>query len=168
MILYHNWLDEILSMDPLTHLNNRKQLSYHYESWQRQSDSTPLYVLMIDANRFKAINDTYGHIQGDAALVRIADSLRMACRELLHRANIARYGGDEFVILAKADDPDAIDALKERIAGNLIQLNREARAPYDLSVSIGVARAEKEKPLKELIERADAALYAEKRRCISP
>lgn len=164
MIMYHNWLDEILSMDPLTRLNNRKQLSFHYESWQRQGDSTPLYVLMIDANKFKSINDTYGHIQGDAALERIADALRMACGALPHRANIARYGGDEFVILAKAEEPAVIDRLKERIAAYLEQLNREARAPYGLTVSIGVAVAEKRKALKELIEHADAALYAEKRR----
>ena len=164
MIMYHNWLDEILSMDPLTRPNNRKQLSFHYESWQRQSDPTPLYLLMIDANKFKSINDTYGHIQGDAALERIADALRMACRGLPYRANIARYGGDEFVILAKSDDPAEIDRLKERIAGHLEQLNREARAPYRLTVSIGVTEAEKGTALKELIERADAALYDEKKR----
>ena len=164
LVMYHNWLDEILSVDPLTRLNNRKQLTYHYESWQRQDDPTPLYVLMIDANKFKAINDTYGHIQGDAALERIADALRLACRGLPHRANIARYGGDEFVILAKAEEIEAIDRLKARIAEHLERLNREARAPYRLTVSIGVARAERETGLKEWIETADARLYEDKRR----
>lgn len=68
------------------------------------------------------------------------------------------------MILAKAEEPAVIDRLKERIAAYLEQLNREARAPYGLTVSIGVAVAEKRKALKELIEQADAALYAEKRR----
>ena len=83
---------------------------------------------------------------------------------LPHRANIGRYGGDEFVILAKAEEPAVVDLLKERIAAVLDQLNREARAPYGLTVSIGVATAEKDMALKELIERADAALYDEKKR----
>ena len=164
LILYQNWLDDMISVDPLTRLNNRKQLAYHYESWQRQSDSTPLYALMIDANRFKSINDAYGHIQGDAALERIADALRIASKDLPHRANLARYGGDEFVILAKAEDPAAIDALKQRIDASLERLNAEARAPYPLTVSVGVARAEKDKGLKELLEEADALLYEAKRR----
>jgi predicted signal transduction protein with EAL and GGDEF domain len=76
LILYLNWLDQMISIDPLTKLNNRKQLLHHYQQWARGSgDDTPLYLLMIDANKFKQINDTYGHIQGDAALVRIADAL---------------------------------------------------------------------------------------------
>jgi hypothetical protein len=68
LILYQTGLDDMIPIDPLTKLNNRKQLSFYYEQWQHREESTPLYLLLIDANKFKAINDTYGHIQGDKTL----------------------------------------------------------------------------------------------------
>ena len=163
MVLYQTSLDDMISIDPLTRLNNRKQLSFYYEQWQHREETTPLYLLLIDADKFKAINDTYGHIQGDAALERIADTLRKSCGKLFYRANIARYGGDEFVMLVRADDEAEIDGLKSRINQNLAEMNREADAPYDLTVSIGTARAEREEPLKAVIEKADKELYEEKR-----
>ncbi|MBQ9408936.1 MAG: GGDEF domain-containing protein [Clostridia bacterium] len=142
--MYLEWLDQMISIDPLTRLNNRKQLVYHYEQWAKNGDSAaPLYLLLVDANKFKSINDTYGHIQGDAALVRIAEALRLGARSFQHRVNIARYGGDAFVILANADDAAQIDALRDNID--------EARADPALS-------------LKELIERAYKQLYEEKER----
>ena len=68
------------------------------------------------------------------------------------------------MILVRTETPATVDALKERISGHLERLNREARAPYNLTVSIGVARAQRGTGLKELIAAADAQLYAEKRR----
>lgn len=162
LVMYLNWLDEMISIDPLTHLNNRKQLTYYYEQWKRQDSSASLYLLLIDANKFKSINDIYGHVQGDAALERIAEALRSACLSLYRRANIARYGGDEFVILVWTNDPAAINDLKSLISRNLERLNREANAPYELTVSIGVAKASLESDLKALIAEADKVLYAEK------
>lgn len=163
LILYQTGLDDMISIDPLTKLNNRKQLSFYYEQWQHREESTPLYLLLIDANKFKAINDTYGHIQGDKALEKIADALRISCGGLYYRANIACYGGDEFVMLVRAEDEAEIEGLKNRINQNLAEMNREADTPYDLSVSIGIARAEREESLKEVIEKADKELYEEKR-----
>lgn len=163
LILYQTGLDDMISIDPLTKLNNRKQLSFYYEQWQHREESTPLYLLLIDANKFKAINDTYGHIQGDKALEKIADALRISCGGLYYRANIARYGGDEFVMLVRAEDEAEIEGLKKRINQNLAEMNREEDTPYDLSVSIGIARAEREESLKEVIEKADKELYEEKR-----
>jgi diguanylate cyclase (GGDEF)-like protein len=98
-----------------------------------------------------------------AALERIADALRISCGGLYYRANIARYGGDEFVILVRADDEAEMKELKSRINQNLAELNQKASAPYDLSVSIGIARAEREESLTEVIEKADEELYEEKR-----
>lgn len=160
LILYQNWLDDMISIDPLTRLNNRKMLLFYYEQWSRRNETIPLYLLLIDANRFKQINDTYGHVQGDAALERIADALRTASTGMHYRTNIARYGGDEFAMLVRSEDSREITVLKERIHTSLAQLN--AGAPYELSVSVGMARAEKDKPLKQLIEEADAMLYEEK------
>lgn len=162
MILYQNWLDELISVDPLTRLNNRKQLVYHFDQWQRREDTAPLYLLLIDANKFKQINDTFGHAEGDAALVKIADALRMACRGLPHRANIARYGGDEFVVLARVDRPDEVSELTNRIHECLEKLNQGS--PYALTVSVGTAKAVKGSKLENLLREADAGMYREKKK----
>jgi len=161
LILYQNWLDDMISVDPLTRLNNRKQLTFSYEQWQRREYRTSLYLLMIDANKFKSINDTYGHLQGDCALERIADALRLACKNLHYRANIARYGGDEFAILATTEHPEEIENLSAQIKRNLIEQSRDL--PYELSVSIGIAKAEKSTELKDLIAEADEKLYEAKK-----
>jgi diguanylate cyclase (GGDEF)-like protein len=162
LLLYQNWLDDLISADPLTRLNNRKQLRFTYEQWVRHSDQVPLYMLLIDANKFKAINDIYGHIQGDAALERIAETLRLACKELHCRHSIARYGGDEFVILATPEEEAVMEQLRSHINLLLEKLNKAAAAPYELSVSAGIAKANPELSLKDLITRADENLYKEK------
>lgn len=129
----------------------------------QHEEQTPLFLLLIDANKFKRINDTYGHIQGDAALERIAEALRLSCKDLHRRANIARYGGDEFVILVWEDKPDTIEKLTTDIHNNLAELNRKANSPYELTVSIGIAKVSRNKDLKDLITEADHSLYNNKK-----
>lgn len=165
LLLYLDWISEMISVDPLTHLNNRKHLLYSFEQMTKSGEEkTEICLLMIDANRFKSINDTYGHIEGDAALVRIADSLRLSCKVLKHRATIARYGGDEFVILTRNERKEDIRLLKDAIRRNLSQKNEESGAPYDLTVSIGEAFFEGKNGIsfKNLAQEADKALYIEK------
>ena len=167
MILYLDWLEEMISIDPLTRLNNRKQLTFIYEQWLRNNeDKTPIYLLMIDADHFKEINDTYGHVEGDAALVRIADALRTACKVLKKRATLARYGGDEFVVLAKADNDDSINEFIKILNSEISELNKKASSKYELQVCIGIARTDtiEDRPLKELLEAADEQLYDRKRK----
>ena len=160
LIMYLNWMEDLVSVDPLTRLNNRKQLAYNYKHWQKSGDGTDHYLFLIDANKFKSINDVYGHIQGDQALTRIAESLRSVCRDLPRRANIARYGGDEFVILAATDDPDA---LCRQIHERLAAVNAMDPVPYELTVSIGVTKAEIGTSLAEAIAEADKKMYQEKK-----
>jgi len=163
LVMYMMWIDDMISVDPLTRLSNRKQLDYQYEQWQKGTDQAPAWLLMIDANKFKQINDTYGHIQGDAALVRIADALRNACSGLPRRANIARFGGDEFVVLVREDSPEQIAGLCGKIRAELKSLNEAAGSPYDLTVSIGMTKVRKGVALKDAIAEADRKLYEEKK-----
>jgi len=163
LIIYMDWTDEMISVDPLTHLNNRKMIDYYYEQWQdNKEDNASLYLLMVDANKFKSINDTYGHLEGDKALIRIADAMRLALRGHNRRFIIARYGGDEFVVLIWDESEVAIENLKARIGRTLHRLNKEANSPYELSVCIGSEKASHDIALKDLIELADEHLYAEK------
>lgn len=163
LIMYLNWLDQMISVDPLTRLNNRKQLKYYFDhSVPNPVEGVQQYLMIIDANKFKKINDTYGHIEGDAALVRIADALRSGCRKHRYRANIARYGGDEFVILANADSEEMLESLKTRIREELSRLNAESGVPYELTVSIGTTKVEHGQSLGALIAAADEEMYKEK------
>lgn len=163
LIIYMDWTDEMISVDPLTRLNNRKSVDYFYEQWKEsREDKATLYLLMIDANRFKSINDTYGHLEGDKALVRIADAMRLSLRGRNNRCILARYGGDEFVILIWEESEVAIENLKALIGRTLKRLNKEAGSPYELSVCIGSEKASHDMQLKDLIELADKNLYAEK------
>ena len=164
LIMYLNWMDEMVSIDPLTRLNNRKQLEYHYNHWQKNLDEDDLYLFIIDADKFKSINDNFGHIEGDQALLRISLALRESCKIFPKRANIARFGGDEFVVLATTDDETLIEKMKEEVATKLAKINKEEKAPYNVTVSIGVAKGDRNRPISELIKEADKQLYEHKRR----
>ena len=167
LLMYIEWTEQVISVDPLTKLNNRKQLAYRFESWMNTHDTQDLYLMMVDANRFKHINDTYGHLEGDTALIRIADALRLGCRDYAGKSSISRYGGDEFVVLAWADRKNGeqeIRHLMESIHGHLKRLNSDANSPYDLTVCIGMAKVTEQSVLKDVIEEADAQLYDQKRR----
>ena len=165
LVMYLNWLDQMISVDPLTRLNNRKQLKYYFDhTAPNPVDGVQQYLMIIDANKFKKINDTYGHIEGDAALIRIADALRSGCRKHRYRANIARYGGDEFVILANADSEEMLESLKTHIREELAKLNAESGAPYEVTVSIGTAKVEPGVSFDALIAAADEEMYKDKQR----
>lgn len=164
LIMYLNWTDDMIALDPLTKLSNRKRLMYTYEQWQHQDNVDPMYLMMIDANKFKAINDTYGHVRGDEALVCIARSLILACHDMGERNNIARYGGDEFTILLHTGSEEKVKELKKHISEYLKKLNEASGAPYELTVSVGYVRAERSEDFGKLVAVADEMLYEEKHR----
>ena len=164
LILYLSWIDQLISLDPLTGLNNRKQLNHFFDQWiKSHNEKDKLFALLIDADKFKHINDTYGHIQGDKALKNIADALRAGCRNMPKRANIARYGGDEFAVVFETEDHEEAVKLKECIKQRLAEVNERTKVPFDLTVSIGIADSEGKNTLKELIDAADEQMYNEKR-----
>ena len=163
LVMYHNWIEQMISVDPLTRLNNRKQLIYYFEHAVQNDEEDTVYLLLIDVNKFKNINDTYGHIEGDEALIRVADALRNGCSKYPYRANISRYGGDEFVILVKADNGQMVEDLKTRINAELDILNNNAKTPYDLTISIGASKLIKGLSLNELISAADKLMYLDKK-----
>ena len=165
LILYLMWTDELISIDPLTGLNNRKQLNLSFEQLRRsKGEQEKIYLLLVDANHFKYINDTYGHLQGDNALKLIARALREGCKSSDRRAIIARYGGDEFVVLTSSEGGAINEELKNSIKARLAELVENEKLPFELTISIGIATLNDDDSLKDLIEKADAAMYDEKKK----
>ena len=158
-------LNDQVSIDELTHLNNRTQLKkYLATEHGRGNDRAEHYVLMIDLNKFKQINDQFGHVEGDMALRRTADALRLSCSGLSVRSFIARYGGDEFIMIVKTDDEAAIQALCRNIKDTLVKLNTEAAPGYELTASIGYASYIGDlKSFQGALATADKALYEDKK-----
>ena len=165
LYVYITSLNDQVSIDELTKLNNRTQLKKYVasEAQKQSSDKYDRYVLMVDLNKFKQINDQYGHVEGDYALKRTADALKLSCSENPMRTFIARYGGDEFIIIAKTDKEENIKALCQSIRDNLKHLNKKAGAEYELTASIGYSPYSGDiASFRAALAKADDYLYKEK------
>lgn len=149
--------------DGLTGLYNYR---YFFEAASREFAAAaryrhPLSVLMADADGFKRINDTYGHLRGDAMLAKIATAIaaQMRSSDLL-----ARYGGDEFVALLPHADAQRAAAIAERVRASAVAVTMETEKEIlSVSLSIGVADMRPEdNGIERIVQRADQALYAAK------
>ena len=149
--------------DELTGLYNRRRFFILTEQCLKVAVRTkkrPL-LLFIDMDNLKWINDHYGHNEGDQALIGLADILKKTFRE---SDIIARIGGDEFVVLLESADENS-ETLLTRLHENVKDYNVK-RSQYTLSVSLGTAQFDPEYPISidELLSKADALMYAQKRR----
>ena len=98
LIVYISYTDSLISKDPLTGINNRSELTRYLTGRIRQNNlQAELYYFIMDIDKFKHINDTYGHGEGDHALVLLANALKRVSSSRETRCFISRYGGDEFV-----------------------------------------------------------------------
>ena len=152
-----------VASDHLTGLANRRALfeacELEMQRWQRAP--RPLSLVMIDADHFKAINDTYGHAAGDAVLRHLATSMSATFRAM---DVVARLGGEEFVVLLPNCDEDAAAAVAQRLC-DFIATHAAAvdGATVHYTVSAGVASMDADvESVDAFIERADVAMYAAK------
>ena len=153
-------LEALATTDGLTGLKNHRafQDQLHEEIERATRYSTPLSMLMVDVDRFKTYNDTFGHPAGDLVLRKVAEILQSTCR--VHDF-VARYGGEEFAIILTESDRESAIATAERL--------REAieAAPWPsrrVTASFGVATfSPATDDTTSLITQADTALYAAKR-----
>src|SRR5262249_23002037 len=124
--------------DDLTGLYNRRGFTTLAEQQMKLARRTQrgLYLLFLDLDRFKQINDTFGHLEGDRALVQAAEVLRRTFR---NSDIVARLGGDEFVVLA-IDTQDDRSVLLQRLQEQLQACNARSDRGYELSFSVGWAR----------------------------
>ena len=151
------------NIDPLTKLFNRKALEIDGRELLKHGDERDLNLvaLMIDADDFKKVNDTFGHVAGDKVLILLAKLFKSSIREY-DRAY--RYGGEEFLIIFnRAKKEDAI-----KVAERIMQLVRNNKLIYKnqvirITLSMGLTEHQKGDTLETLIDRADAAVYEAKK-----
>lgn len=150
-------------VDSLTGLHNRRGFVASARTLLHSSflRGTPCALLFFDLDDFKSINDTHGHEQGDAALVRFAEGLRRTFRT---SDIISRFGGDEFVVFAVDMTERHLGALLDRMRKVMDSLDRVERRPWKLGWSLGTAfSAPDEKPdLEMMIRKADGLMYRDK------
>lgn len=157
--IFLDFQDQKISLDPLTKLNNRNQLIPFLENKVRMNDaSEKLVFFMLDVDGFKNINDGYGHVEGDDALVVIANSLKEFCSDM--DCFIARYAGDEFCIVYETLDPMEPEIMTNKLIDLVEENGRKARKPYVLRLSVGYARyMDSYGGVKNFIDAADRELY---------
>ena len=154
---------EIASMaeqDALTQLLNRRGFFARYSAWTAQASTEPLSLILVDIDRFKAINDGHGHEVGDQVICQVANTLRDAAGQ---SDWVARFGGEEYVVaLPNVRLPDAVklaEQLRQRIEADAV-ISRSAG--LRITASLGVAQADAGTPFEPLFNAADRALYSAK------
>jgi diguanylate cyclase (GGDEF)-like protein len=163
-------LHALALVDELTELYNRRGFLTLARQQMKAAERArrALVHIYADLDGLKIINDTFGHREGDLALIETADLLRAVFRET---DVVARIGGDEFAVLAIDTGERSAELLLERLAGALAARNAHRHRPWLLSLSVGATVYDPDDPcvVEELIARADARMYAQKRsRAITP
>ena len=166
IVFYINSMETQISTDPLTGLNNRGQLvRYTLQKTNMNREGRMTFVIMLDINDFKLINDTHGHAEGDKALRIIADSLRSVIRMHSMPLFMARYGGDEFILIVHPTDEGEVVTLIREIRDQLKTACKAIDAPYVLSVGAGYSQLSVDRDtFQQCMQRADENLYLDKAR----
>lgn len=159
LALKNDELSKLALIDNLTQLANRHYFDHDIEFLTAitNRNKSKMSMLMVDLDRFKLVNDTFGHLVGDDVLRRAAQILRESVR-LSDR--IYRWGGEEFVIVIPETGNEQAGHVAEKICENF--RNAEFEVIGNITVSIGVASYDKEEPLEDWFKRVDLALYQAK------
>ena len=156
LALYIYNQDSLIFTDPLTGVGNRNSLKKYVDDISKEHI---YYILMADIDSFKKINDTYGHIEGDRALRFTARILRTST---IHNSYyVARYGGDEFMIIARTENENDIISTIDLINTKMKESKNELN--YEITTSIGYSVLNKGESIEAAVERADNMLYEKKK-----
>lgn len=160
--VYMRSRERLISVDPLTKLNNRAEMERFLDNkMKNRNTNRDLYLFIMDLDYFKKINDKYGHVEGDIALVIVSDALKNAVRKTNFFA--CRYGGDEFVVVGEVksnfDADEFCRTINEKLEEETSKYNKE----YKLEMSIGYFKYSPEiNSIYDFISAADRYLYKQK------
>ena len=156
-------LIEMATRDELTGLINRREFFTlaHHEEERAKREGHIVSVMMVDADYFKKINDTYGHAAGDDVLRNLADN----CRSIFRKTDVVgRYGGEEFSVILPGAQVDMAKVIAERLRKAVEEsVVKSDKGDITYTVSIGIASdIGREVKIEEILDRADRALYTAK------
>ena len=153
-------LSELATKDPLTNAGNRRAMEQkllEIIAFQRRDQSIPASLILMDLDKFKGINDKYGHATGDDILVAFVENIQNRIRST---DKLFRFGGEEFVVIA--DNTSLTDAMGLAEALRLSIANDGWLAKHQLTISVGTAKYEPFETAFEWLGRADKAMYQAK------
>ncbi|HEC17833.1 MAG TPA: diguanylate cyclase [Gammaproteobacteria bacterium] len=151
---------QLMLTDDLTGVANRRHLDerLQFELERMQRYGRGFSVIMADLDHFKQVNDTYGHIKGDEVIVTFADVLKS---ELRSADFVARFGGEEFIVILPETAETAAQLLADRVRASM-QAKKIKGFPHSVTASFGVTGVKKEDSLEGVVQRVDRALYQAK------
>ena len=163
LLIYFNNQKKEANYDELTGVYNRRAFNKRANKIYYSNKS--MFLMLMDADDFKIINDKYGHLEGDKALIQIANILNRAINNTHKNYSLARYGGDEFVIVGNIQNKDEVAQLINQIEEEEKKYNKETNNKYNIKLSIGYAlQNDNHTSVEDLIKEADALMYAKKRK----
>lgn len=163
LLIYFNNQKKEANYDELTGVYNRR--AFNKRANKIYYSNKLMFLMLMDADDFKIINDKYGHLEGDKALIQIAHILNSAINNTHKNYSLARYGGDEFVIVGNIRNKDEVAQLINQIEEEEKKYNKETNNKYNIKLSIGYAlQNDNHTSVEDLIKEADALMYAKKRK----
>jgi len=160
VVMYIDSLNRQISADPLTGINNRRELSkYILRETKDPSYQGILALIMMDVDNFKQVNDEHGHYYGDDILIRVSEILKQSCKDT--PAFLARYGGDEFCIVYPAKTVDEVEDVIAGILRNIVRWNTMSSDSIKIGLSIGysVWQGDADDSVDAFYRRADEKMY---------
>jgi len=155
---------QLATLDELTMISNRRGFMTLVDHSLKvcRRNKLPISIVLFDLNKFKTINDTYGHHEGDFALVSFAQIMLESFRDC---DVIARLGGDEFVVMLLDSDEHRIGTVLERFRIAAESANKKFDKPYQIEYSVGVAhfQHDTDEPIEKMIQAADSAMFENKK-----
>ncbi|MDE6566202.1 MAG: GGDEF domain-containing protein [Lachnospiraceae bacterium] len=164
----YNEISQLSLYDPLTNVNNRRGFYQELRSLLSEEENMGkyLYIISIDMDKLKYINDTFGHAEGDFAIVTLAKSIVKVCKSYDNSSICARFGGDEFTCTILSDHLDAYPAetMSQNLNEAIQQMPGVSNKPYPVAASVGLSACQLSADLdiESLIIAADKKMYQNK------
>lgn len=153
--------------DQLTNISNRRGFDEHLDLiwFECLKNSIPLGFLIIDLDYFKKYNDTYGHLNGDKCLVKIAETIKKSIKTEENHF-LARWGGEEFVVLLKGEDLNSTmkiaELIRKNIENTIIKIENNKSTNITVSIGINHITPSKKDSIRDFVSAADISLYKAK------